>query len=147
MKEILLALIYLSGIAVCVIYEIITWPLKKLKLMKWDYMDYVVYMNMNEYSDIKYLNWQQESFYKIKIDYGIINGFGMILELFPMFSNKVYLTVDDNPVDTTFSKPIITPGTIKTTIWNWHIHKEELIHKLKLKKNEIRKQEIEGDFK
>lgn len=148
-KTFLFALIFLPIAAVVYVsYEIITLPLKKLKLMKWDYMDYMKYMsNPKDYSDIKYLNWNQESFYKIKVDYGILNYFGMILELIPMFSNKVYLTVDDNPVDTIFSKPIITPGTIKTNIWYWHIHKEELIHELKLKRNEIRKQGIEGDFK
>lgn len=147
-KSWLIAIILLPiAVAIFVLYEIITWSLKHLKLMKWDYVDYINYTNEYKvYNDDAYIHWKQESFYKIRIDCGILNDFGVLIEMIPMFSNKVYLTVDDNPVDTLFSKPIITPGTIKTNIWDWHIHKEELLHELKLKRNEIRKQEIEGDF-
>ena len=95
--------------------------------------------------DWQQLHWKQEGFYKIKYEYGC-SIFSNLLEIIPMFGDKVLLTIDENPVDLMFSKQPVTPGTIKTNVWNWHIHKDEIIHKLKQKRIELKEQKIMEDF-
>ena len=128
------------------IAEMITYPLKKFKLLKWDEFDYVKYLTDSfEANDSSFFQWKQESFYKIKYDYDL-GRFAYIKLLIPMFSPKVYLTVDANHVDLLNSEPIMTDCTIKTNVWNWNNHKEKIINELKLKRNEIMKQKIKDDF-
>ena len=148
-KDNLFAIFVYMPIAVLTfaISEFITWPLKKMKIMKWDYFDYLEYMSNKNSLDEMSLDWKQESFYKIRYYDCGINNLSYLLDLIPMFSTvKVYLTIDEKPVITYFSKPIITEGTIKTTAWNWYINKEKIIYKLKQKRNKIMKQKLLEDF-
>lgn len=127
---------------------IITWPLKMLKILKWDYWDYMCFIGDD--STLSYtipeFYWTQEEFYKIKSRSPVCHIYlETILSLIPKFSGDIYLTVDENPLSG-FGEPIMTPGTIKTNLWAWHIHKEKILCELKQKRVAIKEQKMMEDF-
>lgn len=131
-----------------VVGMIITCPLKMLKILKWNYWDYICFFG-NEYKSYTTLEcyWTQEGFYKIKYwhpldcHYYLANTFSLI----PKFSGDIYLTIDENP-PLCFGEPIMTPGTIKTNLWAWHIHKDKILCELKQKRIAIKEQKMMEDF-
>ena len=126
--------------------EIITWPLKMLKILKWDYWDYICFMGDGQKLKIPKFYWTQEEFYKIKYSEPFEGLYlDVIMCLIPKFSGDVYLTIDENPVSR-FDMVIMTPGTIKTNIWDWHIHKDKILCELKQKRVAIKEQKMMEDF-
>ena len=148
LKDWLFAITVFAPIAVIALAvgEIITWPLKMLKILKWDYWDYICFMGDGQKLKIPKFYWTQEEFYKIKYSEPFEGLYlDVIMCLIPKFSGDVYLTIDENPVSR-FDMVIMTPGTIKTNIWDWHIHKDKILCELKQKRVAIKEQKMMKDF-
>ena len=141
------AIVLPMGVIVFLVGEIITLPLKMLKILSWDYLDYICYM-ADDKADGHILTfyWTQEEFYKIQFRESFESFYlDVIMSFIPKFSGDVYLTIDENP-DNRFDCVIMTPGTIKTNLWAWHIHKDKILCELKQKRVAIKEQKMMEDF-